>query len=233
MTACVVGDIEAEEAEGVIVDAFAGVPTSSGLELGAEEAVQSAELPVGSVVSELAGSPQSIVAVCVGAPRGGTEEAVVGRVIVRALSMMGGRLWRELRERPPHAYRVGGTMLAYAQRGASVAYATSAPGQERAVADGLVEEFGRLASQGLEADELERTKRHLAGSIEISLVRSAARSSSYAMAEVMGSGYEYVERLAASVENVTREDVARVASNYMDPAPGCAEVILKGAPRVK
>jgi len=233
MAACVVGDIEAEEAESVMTDAFSAVPTSSGLELGTVDAAQRAASPVGSVVRELPGSPQSIVAVCVGAPCGGTEEAVVGRVIVRALSMMGGRLWRELRERPPHAYRVGGTMLAYAQRGASVAYATSAPGEERAVADGLVNEFRRLVSEGLEPDELERTKRHLAGSIEISLVRSAARSSSYAMAEVMGSGYEYVERLAARVRNVTREDVARVASAYMDPALGCAEVILKGGPPVK
>jgi len=229
MTACLVGDVDDAAAAEIIEEAFGGLPRGSEREPGGPEALDGSR-PSGASESVLTGSPQSVVAVSVGGPVGGTVDAVAARVVLRALSMMGGRLWRNLRERPPHAYYVGGTLLAYARGGASVAYATSAPGNEAAVAEGLLSEFQQVARAGLEADELERTKRHLAGSLDISLVRGAARSSSYAMAEVMGAGYEHIAGLARRVRDVTGDDVARVASEYMDPELGHAEVILRGEP---
>lgn len=225
LTACVVGDVQPSRASELLASVLKDLPSSSGE---VSEPCYAAARPSGSTVMDLPGSAQSVVAVALKGPAGGTRDAVVARVLMRALSMMGGRLWRSLRERPPHAYHVGGTLLAYRSAGATVAYATSAPGQERAVVDGLIEEFERLVERGLEADELERTTRHLAGTLDISLMRAAARSASYAMAEVMGAGYEYIEGMSKVVRRVTNDDIVRVAGALMDPGGGFAEVILRG-----
>ncbi|MBD3348055.1 MAG: hypothetical protein GF400_02520 [Candidatus Eisenbacteria bacterium] len=237
MSACLVGDVTADVAREAISEVFAGLPRSPGTGSGPgaagrggfpDSGVPPGLRPGGESVIELPESPQSVIAVAVPAPTGGTREATAARVLVQALAMMGGRLWRNLRERPPHAYRVGATLLAYAGAGATIAYATSAPGEEEAVVDGLREELARVSRHGLERDELERTRAHLAGSLDISLVRGAARSSSYTMAEVMGFGYEHVKDLAESVRSVTADDVANVARDYLDPEPDFARVILKG-----
>jgi zinc protease len=234
---CVVGDVDAQRARDVVTEALDALPARGA----GEERWDTARTPssgdpliivrpTGTSVGELPASPQSIVTIAVAGPLGGTRDAVTARVIVRALSMMGGRLWVSLREQPPHAYHVGGTLLAYGTAGATIGYATSEPGLERAVADGLLREFERLGDGGLGHDELARTKRHLAGTLEVSLMRGAARSASYAMSEVMGAGYEYVRDMAAAVRRVTNEDVVRVARTYLDPRNGFAEAVLRGEP---
>ncbi len=246
--ACVAGDVSHERAVEVVSRALDGLPASwegPASTTGGEErdlSVPSASAPRrrhdddavsrpdGSDESELPGSPQSVVAIALPGPVGGTREAVVCRLIVRALSTIGGRFWRSLRERPPHAYYVGGTLLAYRDAGSTIAYATSAPGTEEAVIEGLAAEFSRLAASGLEPDELERTKKQLAGTLEISLMRGAARSATYAMAEVMGAGYEYVERMSSEVATITNDEVVNVATSLLEPSSGFARVVLRGRP---
>ncbi|MFH1502563.1 MAG: pitrilysin family protein [Candidatus Eisenbacteria bacterium] len=225
---CVIGDVSPERARDVVESALAGLSGTPVAEDDVSATSTHVVRPTGSSVGELPASPQSVVTVALAGPPGGTGDAVAARVIVRALSMMGGRLWTSLRERPPYAYHVGGALLAYARAGATVGYATAAPGQERAVGDGLLAEFARLGDGGLEADELARTRQHLAGTLEISLMRAAARSASYAMSEVMGAGYEYVRDLAGEVRRVTNDDVVRVARTYMNPADGFAEAVVRG-----
>ncbi len=208
-----------------------GVPNGSGHTASdAADANAAKPRPVGEERSELPGSNQSVVAIALPGPRGGTREAIIGRLIIRALSTIGGRLWRSLRDRPPHAYHVAGTLLSYRDAGATVAYATAAPGTEAEVIEGLAAEFSVLASSGLEPEELERTKRQLAGTLEISLMRGAARSATYAMAEVMGAGYEYVERMSSEVATITNDDVVAVATSLLDPSNGFARVVLRGVP---
>ncbi len=229
---CVVGDVRPERARDTVAAAVEGLPLS-GASRGLEAAGESGE-PArlsGSVTLDLPGSAQSVVTIGLRGPLGGTRDAVVARVIVRALSMMGGRFWKSLREQPPYAYHVGGTLLAYAAAGATMAYATAAPGEERPVLNGLLSEFRKLGEDGLDTRELERTRSHLAGTLEISLMRGAARSASYAMAEVMGAGYEYVKGMPEAVRLVTNDDIVRVARTLMDPSCGFAEVILRGTPR--
>jgi predicted Zn-dependent peptidase len=142
--------------------------------------------------------------------------------------MMGGRLWRALRERPPFAYAVGSSLIALRDGGAVFAHVTADPGREDAALDALGAEFVRLAAEGLSEEELERAKRHLVGMLAVSMERGAARAAAYAMAEATGAGCERVDRMPDLVRAVTKDDVASVAARYFGAGGGRAEVIVRG-----
>ncbi len=184
--------------------------------------------PSGSVDVDGPQVPQSAVLVGFSAPSAGSDDSVAMRVLSTALSMMGGRLWRALRERPPHAYAVYASHLALVEGGGLIVHATSQPGSEERVLDAILGEAADVASGGLTAPEIDRARRHLAGALGISLERRSTRAAGYAMAEVMGLGYERVERLPDMVRGITDEDVARVARKYLDPSRGHASVAVRG-----
>jgi len=174
------------------------------------------------------GSGQSTIALTLRGPSAGTRDAAAMRVICRAGSMMGGRLWRALRERPPFAYAAGASLVALREGGAVFAHVTAPAGQEEAALEALDAEFVRLGSEGLAPEELERAKRHLGGVLAVSMERGAARAAAYAMAEATGVGCEHVDRLPDLVRGVTGDDVARVAGRYFGACEGRAAVILRG-----
>jgi predicted Zn-dependent peptidase len=149
-------------------------------------------------------------------------------VLSSAASMMGGRLWRALRERPPHAYSVRAAPVAFTQSGALVGYVTTQPGGEEEAARTLMSELSRVADEGLSTEELERGRRYLAGMLEISMQQGATRAASYVLAEVAGVGYEHVDRLPSLVRSITGDDVARVAGQYLTAEDGPALAILRG-----
>jgi predicted Zn-dependent peptidase len=142
--------------------------------------------------------------------------------------MMGGRLWSALRERAPFAYSVRAIPVPFRETGAVIGYATTPPGQEDEAVETFVRVFSELGDSGLSQDELTRGKRYLAGMLEISMQRGAARAASYAMAEVAGIGYEHVDRLPGLVRGITSDDVVRAAREYLSAEDGPAMAILRG-----
>jgi zinc protease len=192
--------------------------------------------PVGPVVDPPSGqsdvahgrAAQSTIAVALRGPRAGASDDVAVRVLCRACSMMGGRLWRALRERPPHAYAVGASSIALRSGGLIFAHATAPVGQEDAAVEALAGELSRLATGGLAREELERAKRHLVGMLALSMERGAARAASYAMAEATGPGCEYVDRMPDLVRSTTGRDVSSAAERYLGAGSGRATVILRG-----
>lgn len=184
--------------------------------------------PAGRADVDRGGAPQSTVAVGFGAPADGAADSPAARVLSVGLSMMGGRLWRALRERPPHAYSVHASYLALAHGGAMVVQATSQPGSEDQVVESVLREARSVVRSGLGQDELARARQHLAGGLEISLERRATRAAAYAMAEVRGNGYEWVDRMPELVRGVTGDDVARLAAGHVDPDRGFAVAVIRG-----
>ncbi len=234
--ACVVGDASVSGAREAIDAALASRRPTDAADPGDERCRDGATeaegtRPEGDVERDAEGSSQSVLAIGLAGPIAGTRETVVARLITGALSMMGGRLWRALRERPPYAYHVGAMQVAYRSGGATIGYATSPPGGEEAAAGVFLSELKRLANDGLEERELDRARRHLAGTLEISLIRGSTRAAGYAMAEVTGAGYEHVEQMPRAVRTVTNGEVIEVARRYLDPDGGFAKVVLRGEAR--
>ena len=185
--------------------------------------------PEGDIVLESSGVGQSTVVVAFLGPPAGTDASLALRVAARGLGMMGGVLWRELREKPPHAYSVGASVFQFARAGIVVGYATSQPGGEEGVRDALLETFEGLAGGGLDDDDLGRAARSTAGSYEIALQRGSARAAACSMAEIVGTGYERVFRTPELLRSVTRDDVVAAAAGHLVRERGAASVIVRGA----
>jgi len=222
--ACVSGDVSAGRAADELELALAALPgaTAEGMR------AWNAPRPRGRVDEPLERKGQSSVAVGFRGPRIGTRDSATMHVVSSALTMMGGRLWRALRERPPFAYSVRAMPVPGREGGALVGYVTTPPGQEETAVSTFTSELSRLSRDGLSGDELDRGRRYLAGILEISMQRGAVRAASYGVAEVAGMGYEYVERLPGIVRGITNDDVVRVVLEYLTAEDEPASVILRG-----
>ncbi len=221
---CVSGDVAAGRAAEELELALEGLPRAVAAGRGAWDVPP----PGGRVDEPLERKGQSSVAVGFRGPRIGTRDSATMHVVSSALTMMGGRLWRALRERPPFAYSVRAMPVPGREGGALVGYVTTPPGQEETAVSTFTTELSKLSRDGLSEDELDKGRRYLAGMLEISMQRGAVRAASYGVAEVAGMGYEYVDRLPRIVRGITNDDVVRVAGEYLTAEDGPALVILRG-----
>jgi zinc protease len=221
---CMVGGVSPERAEGAIDETLCRLGVSEVPETTAAPPPR----PAGRVEEELEQSGQSSVAVGFPGPRVGTRDAVALHVAASAMTMMSGRLWRLLRERPPHAYSVRLTPTPMRAGGALIGHVTTPPGEEEAAVAVFVRELDELSRHGLTNDELDSGRRYLAGLMEISMQRGATRAAAYAVAEVVGIGYERITRLPDIVRDVTNEDVISASRQYVSAEDEPAVVILRG-----
>jgi zinc protease len=221
---CLAGDVSVGRAADELELALVGLSRQAS----SEGKVLKAPPPRGRVDEALERKGQSSVAVGFQGPPIGTRDSATMHVLSSALTMMGGRLWRALRERPPFAYSVRAMPVPAREGGALVGYVTTPPGQEEIAVSTFVSELSRLSRDGLSQDELDRGRRYLAGMLEISMQRGATRAASYVFAEVAGMGYEHIERLPSVVRGITNDDIVRVAGQYLTAEDGPASVILRG-----
>jgi len=126
---CVSGDVAAGRAAEELELALEGLPRAVAAGRGAWDVPP----PGGRVDEPLERKGQSSVAVGFRGPRIGTRDSATMHVVSSALTMMGGRLWRALRERPPFAYSVRAMPVPGREGGALVGYVTTPPGQEETV----------------------------------------------------------------------------------------------------
>ncbi len=223
LVVCVAGDLPESAVRNELEDAFSGMGRTGSPAVGAGPASR----PVGRVEERAPGKGQSTVVLGFPGPAVGDADSVVVRFLGRAISMMGGRLWQALRERPPNAYVVGASPLLLRTGGSFIAYATAPPGQEEVAVEAFLSEFRGLRERGRAEEELARAKRCFAGTLEIAMQRGAARAASYAMAEVLGVGYEHVLRMPEAVRRISNDDVIEVARRHLDDRRGIAAVILR------
>lgn len=170
---------------------------------------------------------QSHVALGVAGPAAGSEDGVALRFLTRVLSMMGGRLWVALRENPPHAYSASASTLLLATGGAVLFSVTAKPGDEEAAKEGIRAVLSDVRRDGLSPDEFERARSYVAGTMEIAMQRESTRAASYAMAEILGVGFERMEEMPAAIRGLTNDAVIRVAREWLDPDDGVASVVLR------
>jgi zinc protease len=223
LVACAVGDLSTENGARVLGELAAALPMGA-----CPEQHDSAEgRPSGLVEGTLEGAAQSVVAIAFGGPPASSADSIVARLIGCALSMMGGRLWRAIRERPPHAYRVGASAISLRYGGVIVAHATARPGLEEATVAALAREFEILVRRGFRGAELEAAKRHLAGSLEMEMERRGSRAANYVMAEIAGTGFERAAATPTLIRSLGGEDVVRVLEEYIGRESECARVIMR------
>ncbi len=121
------------------------------------------------------------------------------------------RLFQSIREERGLAYSVYSTLAAYSDTGYLLISAGTRPQHVEQVVSLIVQETRRLQEQLISADELERVKAHLKGSLVLSLEGTSGRMAALARAEINFGRVFDLERVLDGIDAVVREDVCRIA----------------------
>ncbi|MBM4276407.1 MAG: insulinase family protein [Deltaproteobacteria bacterium] len=137
-------------------------------------------------------------------------------VLDAALSGMGGRLFYELRDKQSLAYALAFISNVNLDPGYICVYMGTHPDKIETAIAGVLRELKKVKDEGLTGDEVERAKRYLIGNFEIGLQTNGAHARQMSGDELMGLGYDHLERYPGEIQKVTREDVHRMAKKYFN-----------------
>ena len=151
------------------------------------------------------------------------------RVASGLLSGQGGRLFRKLRDELGLAYAVTSTCVEGLDPGYMAGYIATGPENVDRSAQGLLEEFRRLAEGDAPDDEVAQAQRKLAGSFEIALQENGVQAGQMALDEIYGVGYRTFQTYARTVLSVTPAEVIGAARRYL--APGAHTMVILGPKR--
>ena len=124
---------------------------------------------------------------------------------------MSSRLFQNIREERGLAYAVSSGLSAYHDAGSLTVYAGCGTETVGQVVDLIVEELRGIKKMTLPDDELRRAKDHLKGNLMLSLESTASRMSHLARQELYFGRQFSLDDTLQAVEQVTSDDVQRVA----------------------
>jgi predicted Zn-dependent peptidase len=151
---------------------------------------------------------------CVGGP--GLPHEHPDRYTLALLStVLGGgmssRLFQRVREQEGLAYAVYTYADSYEDSGVICAAMNVQPAHGRRALALTLEEFDRIAADGLPAEELAAAKAQLKGGLLLSLESTSSRMHRIARSQLYAGRLVAVEELVEAIERITSNDVRRVA----------------------
>ncbi|HUG41444.1 MAG TPA: pitrilysin family protein [Longimicrobiales bacterium] len=130
---------------------------------------------------------------------------------------MSSRLFQRVREDLGLAYAIYTFQSFYRTAGSLGVYVGTRPEwADRAVAV-IREELGRVAAEGLPAEELEDAKGQVKGQMVLGLESPGGRLYRLALQELYGEPYRGVDELTARIDAVTMDEIGEVAGEFLDP----------------
>jgi predicted Zn-dependent peptidase len=146
-----------------------------------------------------------------------TSEDYLSFIVLDAiLNGMGSRLFIELRDIKGLAYAVFCYLESGIENGNFKSYIATGPDMEKEAIEGMLYELKRIKDEGVTEKELEKAKNMIKGGYEIALQERSARASRYSSYEILGLGYDRLQKYPSLVEAVTLENVNSVAKKYFD-----------------
>jgi predicted Zn-dependent peptidase len=124
---------------------------------------------------------------------------------------MSSRLFHEIREERGLAYAVHAFRMPFAETGAAAIYAGTTPSQTFEVLKLIRLELDKLLSDGITAEELDRAKGHIEGSLALSLEDTNGRMTQLGREELTGVEHLSVDETVARIEALTREEIRDAA----------------------
>lgn len=128
---------------------------------------------------------------------------------------MSSRLFQEVREKRGLAYSVYSFAPSYSDAGIFGLYAACTPGKAATVAELMLSEFGRLAEQGVTADELARARGQLSGAAALALEDSDTRMSRLGRAELTFGEFVDLDESLRRLALVRADDVQALAADLL------------------
>jgi zinc protease len=140
-------------------------------------------------------------------------------LIDEASSDLGSRFFVRIREEMGLAYYVGASQMQGLVPGLFLFYLGTDPQKIEPVRAALLEEIGKLASEGLTVEELARAKKKMIGQQQIANQSNDSFGYMAALDELYGLGFDHYKKLEQDVEGITVEEVRRVAAKYFQNQP--------------
>lgn len=128
---------------------------------------------------------------------------------------MNSRLFIELREKRSLAYQVGSIYSARPGPSLYAAYIGTRSDQFEQARDGILVEMERLCAEPVTEEELLLAKTYLKGTFIMGQERNISQAGLLARCELMGLGYDFVDRYPALIDKVTEADVLGVARKHL------------------
>jgi predicted Zn-dependent peptidase len=128
---------------------------------------------------------------------------------------MSSRLFQEIRERRGLAYSVFSYHAMYTEAGMFSAYAGTTPANAKDVLRLLREQLADVANGGLSAEEFERAKGHMKGSLVLSLEDPGGRMSRIGKSEISHGEILTVNEILRRIERVTLDDAREAAGRVL------------------
>ncbi len=148
-------------------------------------------------------------------------------VMDAVLSGMGGRIHSVLREENPYAYAVSFFNHMGYDTGAIGIYAAFDPKMLNEVKETVKKEIERILRNGFSDEEIERAKKYLVGNYLISIQSNKNISYRMAIDTHCGLGPNFFKKWADQIKRVTKEEVIRVAKEYLSMEKAAFVVIGK------
>ena len=130
---------------------------------------------------------------------------------------MSSRLFQRVREKEGLVYTVTSYHNGYLNGGYEAVYAACNPKNLRRVLDLTLEEMRKIKREGATAEELLAAKRHLKGSILLSLESTVSRMSGIARQEYYYGRQFTPDEIISHIDAVTLDDIQSVAQAIVDP----------------
>jgi predicted Zn-dependent peptidase len=124
---------------------------------------------------------------------------------------MSSRLFQRVREQEGLAYSVYTYADSYSDAGIFCASMSVQPVQGRKAVRATLEEFDRVAEDGIPAAELQSVKAQLKGNLLLGLESTTNQMTRLARSEIYSGRYVSVDELIASIDRITEVDVRRLA----------------------
>lgn len=128
---------------------------------------------------------------------------------------MSSRLFQEIREKRGLVYSVFSYHTMFAQTGAFVIYAGTAPTRAKEVLGLISRELESVAEKGLTDEELDRAKNHMKGSMVLSLEETTARMSRLAKSEIAHGEVITLDEVLERIDAVTADGARRIAEDVL------------------
>ena len=128
---------------------------------------------------------------------------------------MDSRLFVSVRDTKGLAYQVGSSYIAMRGPSLFLVYLGTRPDQYEEARAVALKEMERIAGEPVSDEELRAAKTYLKGTFLMSQERNVDQALLLARYELMGLGYNFVEKYPELIEAVTREDVQGVALKYL------------------
>lgn len=128
---------------------------------------------------------------------------------------MSSRLFQEIRESRGLVYSIGSYSSSYRQAGLFAVYAGTSRETAGEVMRLVAEEEARLRTDGITAEELERAKMQIRGSLLLGLESMSTRMTRLGKSELYFGRIITVDEVLAGVQAVTLDDVQRLAAKLL------------------